>query len=76
MFLIIDAVVLGSARDAASPVPLWRIDGHELPELRAAAAGGDDEARAPAGFVLGVEAVVAAVVQLATGATITADVRG
>lgn len=58
---MVDAVALGSAMDAGSPVPLWRIDGHELPELRAVAAAGDDDHRALAGFELGVEAVVAAV---------------
>ncbi|WP_347754775.1 TetR/AcrR family transcriptional regulator C-terminal domain-containing protein [Agrococcus sp. ProA11] len=62
---MIDAVVLGSAVDAASPVPLWRVEGHDLPELREVAAAGDDEGRAPAGFELGVEAAVAAVERMA-----------
>lgn len=65
---MVDALVLGSAVDAGSPAPLWRIDGHELPELRAVAAAGDDAERAPAGFELGVEAVVAAVQTLAAPA--------
>lgn len=58
---LIDAIVLGSAVDAASPVPLWRIDGHAVPELHDVAAAGDDERRALDGFELGVETVVAAV---------------
>ncbi len=62
---LIDAVVLGSAMDASSPVPLWRVDGHDLPELRDVAAAGDDNGRAPAGFELGVEAAVAAVERMA-----------
>nr|WP_277604029.1 TetR/AcrR family transcriptional regulator C-terminal domain-containing protein [Agrococcus sp. ARC_14] len=68
---MIDAVALGSAMDAASPVPLWRSDGHELPELREVAAMGDDEHRAMAGFELAVEAVVAAVARLAEGEPVT-----
>jgi len=64
---MVDAIALGSAMDAASPVPLWRIDGHELPELRHVAPG-DDAQRAAAGFDLGVEAVVAAVRHLAADA--------
>ncbi len=61
---MVDAVVLGSAMDAASPVPLWRSEGHDLPELRTVAAARDDERRALSGFELGVEAVVAAVAHL------------
>ncbi len=63
---MIDAVVLGSAVDAASPVPLWLSDGHPLPELRSVAAPDDDRDRALAGFELAVEAVVAAVRALGT----------
>ena len=62
---MVDALVLGSAVDAGSPAPLWRSQGHELPELREVAAARDDADRAPAGFELGVEAVVAAVASLA-----------
>ena len=61
---MIDAVTLGAAMDAGSPVPLWRSDGHELPELHDVAASGDDEHRATAGFELAIDAVVAAVVGL------------
>lgn len=62
---MIDALVLGSAMDAASPVPLWRVDEHDLPELREVAVAGDDSSRAVTGFKFGVEAVVAAVSVLA-----------
>lgn len=65
---MIDAVVLGSAVDAGSPVPLWRSDGHDLPELRQVAAG-DTERRNMTGFELATEAVVAAVAQIAAAAT-------
>ncbi|WP_413317167.1 TetR/AcrR family transcriptional regulator [Agrococcus sp. 1P02AA] len=66
---MVDALVLGSAVDAGSPAPLWRSDGYDgLPELRAVAAASDDAERAPAGFALGVEAVVAAVSRLAAAA--------
>lgn len=58
---MIDAVVLGSAVDAGSPVPLWRIGGADLPELREIAAPDDDERRNESGFALAVEAVVSAV---------------
>lgn len=64
---MIDAVVLGSAVDAASPSPLWRIEGHEVPELRAVAARGDDAGRAAAGFELAVATVVDAVGRSAAG---------
>lgn len=67
---MVDALVLGSAVDAGSPAPLWRSDGFDLPELREVAAAGDDEDRAPAGFELGVEAVVAAVSELAAPARV------
>ncbi|MGC5076604.1 TetR/AcrR family transcriptional regulator [Agrococcus sp. DT81.2] len=70
---MVDAVALGSAIDAGSPVPLWRIDGYELPELRAVGSLGDDEQRAPAGFELGVEAVVAAVARIAAGESVSAN---
>ncbi|GEK79085.1 TetR/AcrR family transcriptional regulator [Agrococcus baldri] len=63
---MIDAVALGSAMDAGSPVPLWRIDGHQLPELREVAASNDDEQRAASGFELAIEAVVAAVAGMTT----------
>jgi AcrR family transcriptional regulator len=61
---MIDAVVLGSAIDAASPVPLWKLDGHSLPELSAVAAS-DDIHRAEAGFELAITAVLAAVERVA-----------
>jgi AcrR family transcriptional regulator len=63
---MIDAVALGSAVDAASPVPLWRSEGHGFNELINVAAPADDEHRAQAGFELGVEAVVAAVQRIAS----------
>ncbi|WP_051222632.1 TetR/AcrR family transcriptional regulator [Agrococcus lahaulensis] len=69
---MVDAVVLGSAVDAGSPVPLWRSAGHGFRELSEVAAAGDDEARAEAGFELAVEAVVAAVERAAKSATETA----
>ncbi|MET4098579.1 AcrR family transcriptional regulator [Agrococcus sp. UYP10] len=62
---MVDALVLGSAVDAGSPAPLWRSEGHDLPELRGVVAARDDADRALAGFELGVEAVVAAVASLA-----------
>lgn len=61
---MVDAIVLGSAVDAASPAPLWRSEGHDLPELREVASPGDDTGRALAGFELGVEAAVAAIARL------------
>lgn len=62
---MIDAVVLGSAVDAGSPVPLWRIGGEDLPELRDVAEPDDDEHRNESGFELAVEAVIAAVAAMA-----------
>ncbi len=58
---MIDAVVLGSAVDAGSPVPLWQADPAENPELFAAAAREDDASRASAGFALAVDVAIAAV---------------
>lgn len=62
---MVDAVVLGSAVDAASPVPLWRIGDEDLPELRDVAAPNDDAHRNESGFQLAVDAVVAAVSRMA-----------
>jgi len=61
---MIDAVVLGSAVDAGSPVPLWRIGAEDLPELRDVAATDDDERRNESGFELAVDAVVVAVASM------------
>ena len=61
---MIDAVVLGSAIDAASPVPLWRGVDERYAELRSVAVH-DDRGRAHAGFDLAVEAVVSAVERFA-----------
>lgn len=61
---LVDAVVLGSALDAASPVPLWRPDASAHPELRSIAAA-DGPSRSDAGFELAIAAVLAQVELLA-----------
>ena len=68
---MIDAVVLGSAIDAGSPVPLWRpapvpdsSDARPTPplsELVGVAAAGDDPSRVQKGLDLAIEMVVTAV---------------
>ncbi|MDZ8201272.1 hypothetical protein RZO50_07085 [Microbacterium sp. SSW1-59] len=68
---MIDAVVLGSAIDAASPAPLWRptpapdsseaLTAYPLSELVGVAAPGDDRSRVQKGLDLAVETVVAAI---------------
>ena len=67
---MLDAMALGSAVDAGSPVPLWRSDGFDLPQLREVGSVRDDAQRAPSGFELGVEAVVSAVARIAAGETV------
>ncbi|MDJ0333831.1 TetR/AcrR family transcriptional regulator [Salinibacterium sp. G-O1] len=57
---MIDAVILGSAVDAGSPIPLWRSEGFDLPELHAIASA-DNLQRANDGFSLAVDVVVDAV---------------
>ncbi|MGZ0712635.1 TetR/AcrR family transcriptional regulator (plasmid) [Coraliomargarita sp. W4R53] len=58
---MIDAVVLGSALDARSPVPLWRPGGLDVPELRAIAGPDDDTTRAARGLDLAIEVIIGAV---------------
>lgn len=65
---MIDAVVLGSAVDAGSPVPLWQADPDENPELHALTVQ-DDDSRAAAGFDLAVDVTVAAVLAAAVTPT-------
>lgn len=62
---MIDAIVLGSAVDAGSPVPLWHLDHRDLPELREVAAAADNQHRPDQGFELAVEAAVAAIALIA-----------
>lgn len=67
---MLDAIVLGSAIDAASPVPLWVPFDQDLPEMLDVAVPGDDHHRAVAGFDLAIEAAVAAIARMAEpGAT-------
>lgn len=61
---MIDAVVLGSAIDAASPAPLWQPGAADVPVLREAATH-DDAGRSDRGFELALEAVIAAIERLA-----------
>lgn len=56
-----DVIVLGSAVDAASPVPLWRSVPPELPLLAGAVARYDTEERKLQGFSMAVRAAVAMV---------------
>jgi AcrR family transcriptional regulator len=65
---MIDAIVLGSAVDAGSPVPLWHLGHRDLPELRTVAPAADNEHRPDAGFELAVEAAVAAIARMAQDA--------
>lgn len=61
---MVDAVVLGSALDAGSPVPLWRGIGEAMPELSAAREN-DTASRAEGGFTLAVGAVISAIAHIA-----------
>lgn len=58
---MVDAIVLGSAVDARSPVPLWVIGDSDVSELQAVAAAHDDESRVARGLDLAIEATVNAV---------------
>lgn len=66
---MVDAVVLGSSVDAASPTPLWTVGDAPVPAMRAAIDAAAPVDRVEAGLELAIAAVIAALERHAAGST-------